>query len=65
MEWGQLDLDKLVAHAPRYAVGATVKRLGLALDALGAPESATAQRDLECAAARVASPQVSDPQCDL
>ena len=41
-QWGQLDLDKLVGYALCYAVGATVKRLGWALETLGAPESATA-----------------------
>ena len=35
---GQLDLDKLVGYALRYAVGATVKRLGWALETLRAPE---------------------------
>ena len=40
--WGQLDLDKLVVYGLRYAVGATVKRLGWALETLGAPESTIA-----------------------
>lgn len=40
--WGQLDLDRLVAYALCYAVGATVKRLGWALETLGAPESTIA-----------------------
>ena len=40
--WDQLDLDKLVAYALRYAVGATIKRLGWALETLGAPESTIA-----------------------
>jgi predicted transcriptional regulator of viral defense system len=38
----RLDTDKLVAYALRYEVGALVKRLGWALEALGAPESALA-----------------------
>ena len=40
--WGQFDLDKLVAYALRYAVGATINRLGWALETLGAPESTIA-----------------------
>jgi predicted transcriptional regulator of viral defense system len=40
--WEQLDLDRLVAYALRHAVGATVKRLGWALETLGAPGSAIA-----------------------
>ena len=39
---GQLDLDKLVAYALHYGVGATIKRLGWALETLGAPESTIA-----------------------
>jgi predicted transcriptional regulator of viral defense system len=35
-----LDVDKLVGYALRYAVGAVIKRLGWALETLGAPESA-------------------------
>jgi predicted transcriptional regulator of viral defense system len=35
-----LDLDKLVAYALRYEVGAVIKRLGWALEQLAAPESA-------------------------
>jgi predicted transcriptional regulator of viral defense system len=38
----QLDLDQLVVYALRYAVGATAKRLGWALEALGAPDSTIA-----------------------
>jgi predicted transcriptional regulator of viral defense system len=38
----QLDLPRLVSYALRYEVGATVKRLGWALETLGAPESAVA-----------------------
>jgi predicted transcriptional regulator of viral defense system len=37
--WEQLDLGRLVAYALRYAVGATIKRLGWALETLGAPAS--------------------------
>jgi predicted transcriptional regulator of viral defense system len=37
--WEQFDLDRLVVYTLRYAVGATIKRLGWALEALGAPES--------------------------
>ncbi|MEA3374921.1 MAG: type IV toxin-antitoxin system AbiEi family antitoxin domain-containing protein [Chloroflexota bacterium] len=35
-----LDLDRLVAYALRYEVGAVIKRLGWALEQLAAPESA-------------------------
>jgi predicted transcriptional regulator of viral defense system len=38
----RLDVDKLVAYALRYEVGAVIKRLGWALESLGAPESAIA-----------------------
>lgn len=34
----RLDLDKLAAYALRYEVGALIKRLGWALETLGAPE---------------------------
>ena len=38
----RLEVNKLTAYALRYDVGATIKRLGWALEALGAPESAVA-----------------------
>jgi len=38
----RLDVDKLVEYALRYKVGAVIKRLGWALESLGAPESAIA-----------------------
>ena len=38
----RLDADKLSAYTLRYEVGAVVKRLGWALENLGAPESAVA-----------------------
>jgi predicted transcriptional regulator of viral defense system len=37
-----LDPDKLASYALRYEVGAVIKRLGWALETLGAPESAIA-----------------------
>jgi predicted transcriptional regulator of viral defense system len=37
-----LDVDKLTEYALRYGVGAVIKRLGWALESLGAPESAIA-----------------------
>lgn len=40
--WEQLDLDQLVAYALRYGAGASTKRLGWALEMLGAPESTVA-----------------------
>ena len=40
--WAQLDLGQLVAYALRYDVGATIKRLGWALETLGAPERTVA-----------------------
>ena len=41
-ELHRLDVDKLVEYALRYEVGAVIKRLGWALETLGAPESAVA-----------------------
>jgi predicted transcriptional regulator of viral defense system len=38
----RLDVDKLTAYALRYDVGAVIKRLGWALETLGAPERAVA-----------------------
>lgn len=40
--WARLDLDRLVDYGLRYAVGATIKRLGWALDTLGAAEETIA-----------------------
>lgn len=41
-QWHDVDTDKLAAYALRYGVGAVIKRLGWALETLGAPERAVA-----------------------
>ena len=38
---GRLDLDRLIAYALRYDVGAVVKRLGWMMEVLGVPGSVT------------------------